>query len=360
MKPRMLRLFPICIVLLAGCLHGAPELNLRLQYPQQSNDVVLTGHTRNSIEFRPQGRDTGGRAYIDFDDLIDHRAVLNFPFPEEFYNAIEELEQGQFLKALPAIEKHAAPFVEYATLVHLPGNLTPTLLSYIDALTLAARWDHTVEVVESIPLEKAPSVALRTLARTLLTIENGNEADAVKDIQEHILNTTGFTDAHLAELMTLADKWRDRGNYLRAFELYRKVQAIEGVNQTQARLWVAYCSFYLGHDLVPEVFLENLPEMEQETAGFSLKELIKARLALRSGDYAAAMRSASEAKVYANAIDPWYPELLYTVALAYKEIGMLEAAKIVYQELTILFPETPWAREGLGDEESITPEASTS
>jgi hypothetical protein len=109
---------------------------------------------------------------------------------------------------------------------------------------------------------------------------------------------------------------------------------------------------------VPEVFLENLPEMDVNTPGFSLRELIKARLSIRAEDYTSAMRSAAEGKTYANATDPWYPELLYTVALVYSHIDMMQAAIAAHRELSISFPESPWAQESLKALQELTSEVS--
>jgi TolA-binding protein len=71
------------------------------------------------------------------------------------------------------------------------------------------------------------------------------------------------------------------------------------------------------------------------------------------------MRSAAEGKTYAVATDPWYPELLYTVAVLYGEMGMHEAAIAAHREVSILFSETPWATQSLKALEITTPEVST-
>ena len=100
-------------------LAAQPEINLRLQYPQQTKDVILTGVERDEIVFRPFGRDIGGRAYLKIDELLRQRGTLNFFLPQEFYDAIEDLERGQALKALPVIRAYAQPFLEYMELLSL-------------------------------------------------------------------------------------------------------------------------------------------------------------------------------------------------------------------------------------------------
>ncbi len=335
-----------------------PEISMRLQYPQQAKDVILTGVEGDEIVFRPIGRDTGGRAYLEVDELIRQRGVLNFLFPKEFYDAIDDLEQGQVLQALAVIRKYAQPFVEYMDLSHLPGNMLPTVLSYLDALTEAAQWSEAVDLATRIPLRFAPASVLNRIGELSLSLADAGQMVALDRVHQHIMSSRNLSDDRLKVILDMANRWRERADYLRAFDLYRKVQVSEGPHQARARLWVAYCSFYLGHDLVPTVFLDNLPDMDVNTPGYSLRELIKARLSIRDGDYGAAMYSAAEGKTYANSTDPWYPELLYTVALIYAEVGMKEAAVAAHRELSISFPDSSWAEKSIEALKLLTIEVS--
>ena len=134
----------------------AVELDVRLKYLNQSNDVVLTGIENNEIVLRPLGSDRGGRAYLKIDELQQQSVALLFHFPEAYYNAVEQMEQGNALAALPQIQKEAVPLLDYFPLSVLPGNLMPTVLSYLDALRGAQRWKDAVDVAIRIPLAIAP------------------------------------------------------------------------------------------------------------------------------------------------------------------------------------------------------------
>ncbi len=349
---------PIVWLLLWVSALQAAELNVRLQYPMQANDVILTGVENNEMVMRPKGRDSGGRAYLNIDELLVQRATLLFLFPQAYYTAVEQMEQGKPTAALPAIQKAAQPLLDYMPLAVLPGNLTPTVLSYLDVLRATQRWDEAVQVATRIPLNVAPASTLRYVGDLTLDLHEANQTKALDRLHAHIVQTRGMSEERLSLAMNLADQWRERGEYLRAFELYQKVQITEGPQQTLARLWVAYCSFYLGHEVVPEVFLEVLPDMDVNTDGYSLRELIKARLRIREESFDAAMRSAAEGKTYSNAVDPWYPELLYTVALLYEQRGMQEAALAAYREVSILFSDSPWAAESIKALENLTPDVS--
>ena len=352
--------FALSIFLLGmlSCAQAA-ELDVRLKYLNRLNDMVLTGIENNEIVLRPLGSDLGGRAYLNIDELQQQRVALLFPFPEAYYNAVEQMEQGNALAALPQIQKEAVPLLDYFPLSALPGNLMPTVLSYLDALRGAQRWKDAVDVAIRIPLAIAPEATVTYVGDMALELHHSGEIAALDLLHAHIVQTRGMTDNQLALAMEIADQWRERQEYLRAYQLYQKIQVVESSQQTLARLWVAYCSFYLGHEIVPQIFLDVLPEMDVTTYGYSLRELIKARLRYREEAYDTAIRSAAEGKTYSNALDPWYPELLYMVGLLYQQRGMDAAANAAYREVSILFPASPWATESLEALENLTSELST-
>ena len=331
----------LCAV--AGPLVSA-ELPLRLQYPTRTNDVVLIGVADGELEVRPRGQDTGGRAYLAISDLERLRARLNFLFPRPFYDAVEQLEAGNPGAALPVIEEYASPFLAFTELSVLPGNMLPTVLTYLEALVAAERWDRAADVATRLPLAVAPPETLEQVGAIAVRLAEAGQERELRRVHEHILGARDLSDARLGVLMELAERWRSAGDYRRAFDLYRKIQVSEGPHRTRARLWVAYSSFYLGHEIVPDVFLDTLPEMEAGANGYSLRELIRARLRMREGDIRTAMRYAAKGKTYANANDPWYPELLHLLAELYAETGRPEAAASARRELTVLFPESRWAK----------------
>ena len=324
-------------------LNVTADIPLRLQYPAKEETVVLTGVSDGEVEFRPVGRDSGGRAYLKIETLMEQGVILNFLFSETFYEAVEAAERGNFRQARPPVQGAAEPLLDFMELGAVPGNHLPAVMSYLEILEALEDWDTVVDVVRSIPPAEAPLGVLRRLGDLVQAAERaGAKTALVATLHNHLLRPRNYSGEQLEVLMGVAHDWRKKEDFLKAFELYRKVQLREGPLRTQARLWVAYCSFYLGHDLIPEVFLDVLPEMGRQTPGFPLRELIRARLALREDDQRAAMRFAAQGKTYANATDPWYPELLYLTATLYSALEMEEAAITAFNELAILFPDSPW------------------
>ncbi|NBB78244.1 MAG: hypothetical protein GVY36_02185 [Verrucomicrobia bacterium] len=341
-------LFLRSALVFASVLHaGALELPVRLDYPSKVTDVVLTGVENAEVVFRPTGRDTGGRAYISFDNLLEEGASLYFMFPEEFYDAVGQLKRGSALAALPIIRRETRPFLDVMELSALPGNHLPAVYAYVEALEAAQMWGEAVEVALSIPLAQAPPAALERIGALSHALDKVDEAELTDQLHAHILSPSDYPRQHLVQLMQLADEWRESGVHGKAYSLYRKVEISASPLQTRARLWVAYCSFYLEEAIVPERLLDDLPEVDFKTPDYSLRELIRARLRMREGEYDAAMRSAAVGKTYASPTDSWYPELLFILATLYDGFAMESASEAAHRELSLLFPSSQWAAQSL-------------
>ena len=147
---------------------------------------------------------------------------------------LNKMEQGNALAALPQIQKEAVPLLDYFPLSVLPGNLMPTVLSYLDALRGAQRWKDAVDVAIRIPLAIAPEATLTYVGDMALELHQSGEIAALDMLHAHIVQTLGMTDNQMALAMEIADKWRERKEYLRAYQLYRKIQVVDSSQQTLA------------------------------------------------------------------------------------------------------------------------------
>ncbi|MEC7487731.1 MAG: hypothetical protein VYE55_05425, partial [Verrucomicrobiota bacterium] len=78
------------------------------------------------------GSDNGGRIYIKKEELISQNVQLNFLFPEEFYDAVEQLETGEVIRSISIIGKYADPLVPFLNLSIIPGNMIPSILVYLE------------------------------------------------------------------------------------------------------------------------------------------------------------------------------------------------------------------------------------
>lgn len=340
-------LYLIAITATSSTILCSAELPVILKYPTQSDKIILTAVEGNNLIFRPMGSDDGGRIIIKIEELISQGAQLNFLFPDDFYDAVEQLESGEGGRSISIISKYVDPLVSFLSLSNIPGNMLPSIIVYLEALKGVEDWERVVDLATHIPLSIAPPWVMDNVGELALSLHDRDKSKDFDRLYFHILDQRSLALAHLQSLMHLAEHLRIRADYLRAFYLYRKIQVGDGSLQVLAKLWVAYCSFYLGHDIVPEIFLEVLPEIDVSEQGYALRELIKARLSIRDENFYSAMRFAAKGRIHAKATDVYYPELLYVVASLYNELGYAKASNLTQNELRLLFPESRWSKKNL-------------
>lgn len=349
MPPLLIKMIPrLCVLALAPCCAGplgAAELPVELRYPMQTDSVILTGLESRSLVFRPKGTDFGGRAYLDFDTLEKEKVMLNFLLSDAFYDGLKKLNNDQPLQALPLIEPEARPFLKYMGLSHLPGNYVSTVRAYFEALRGTGNWKRLAALVTALPMREVPPAILDEIGRSALSLHRVQATKELESIHRSFLSMEGGGPARLEVLLSLGDSWREIGEYQKAFDMYHKVSGEKSAHQLAAWLWAAYCGFYLVDSESLQSILQDLPKIQINEPYFSLRELIDARWKLRQGEYPAAMRAAARGKTHAAATDPWYPELLHTLALLYEKMEMPDAATQAHQEVSIMFPASQWGCE---------------
>ena len=57
--------------------------------------------------------------------------------------------------------------------------------------------------------------------------------------------------------------------------------------------------------------------------------------------------NAAEGKVYANATEPWYPELIHTLAVLYSNMNLVDEGSLAHREVSAIFPNSRWAKKSL-------------
>lgn len=350
MLPLILKIRSLGISLLAVCpagLFALAELPVELRYPTQTDAVILTGVEADALVFRPRGSDFGGRAYLDLDTLQEQEVLLNFILSKEFYEGLKKLQNNQPHAALPLVEPEARHFLDYMRLSHLPGNYVSTVRTYFEVLQRTGNWQRLTALIVKLPLREVPAPILEDIGKIALSLHESQRLTELEQMHRAILAMERGVPAHLEVLVSLADSWRKAGQYRRAFEIYGMVSAEKSSHQVLATLWAAYCGFYLEDSETLEPILEALPKIQLDEPYFSLRELIEARWKFRQTDYPAAMRAAARGKTHAAATDPWYPELIHTLALLYEQMKMPEAANIAHQEVSIMFPASQWAAKSL-------------
>ena len=326
---------------------NAIELLVELHYPTRTDKVLLTGIDGNSLVFRPTGQDDGGRAYLEIEDLKRQKVALNYLLSEKFYNGLERLNENRPIQALPLLEVEAGQLLEYNILSQLPGNYLPAVLPYMDALHDSRNWNRLVAVIVEIPLEDSPTEIVQKVGDIAFTLYKEKRGAALDIVHKKIISITQVPPEHVASFSDIANSWRQAEEYQKAYEVYRLINANDRSLKHPSVLWAVYCGFYcLDNDSLEKIY-SKLPEIDAGQAYFSLRRLLDTRWYLNKGDYPAAIRNAAEGKVYANATEPWYPELIHTLAVLYSNMNLVDEGSLAHREVSAIFPNSRWAKKSL-------------
>ena len=335
----------LCIVV---CLPlNAIELLVELHYPTRTDEVLLTGMDGNSLVFRPKGRDDGGRAFLEIEDLKRQKVTLNYLLSEQFYKGIETLKDNRPIQALPLLEAEAGQLLEYNTLSQLPGNYLLAVLPYMDALRYSRNWNRLVALIVEIPLADSPTEIVEKVGDIAFALYAEKRVAALDIVHKKITSIPQVAPEHVVSFSDIANSWRQAQEYQKAYEVYRLITASDRSLKHPSVLWAAYCGFYcLDKDSLEKIYCK-LPEIDAGQAYFSFRRLLDTRWCLHQGDYPLAMRYAAEGKVYANATEPWYPELIHTLAVLYSNMNLVDEASLAHREVSAIFPNSRWAKKSL-------------
>ena len=108
-------------------------------------------------------------------------------------------------------------------------------------------------------------------------------------------------------------------------------------------MWLAYCLVLA--DRVDEAtpMIEALEEPKPSERLFSLYKLLQGSRAHRGENYGQALDVLTRGFVRAQTSYDWVPEMLYLIGDCYARSEDKLAARNVWTEIAILYPESPWA-----------------
>jgi len=238
-------------------------------------------------------------------------------------------------KAYPLIKFHQVP--ENFTQLHVP------IRSLIETLIRAKEFSEAYDVINRIQLNK---VSLK-YSESAVALMNGYLAegnfDAAASMTE-VIPVDGQYGVNIRPIIDAADALRAAGKYEAVIPLYRQIETIvdEDVKKN-VQMWLAY-SLVLA-DRVDEAtpMIDALEEPEPNERLFSLYKLLQGSREHRSGNYGPALDVLTRGFVRAQTSYVWVPEMLYLIGDCYARSEDNIAARNVWTEIAILYPESPWA-----------------
>lgn len=236
----------------------------------------------------------------------------------------------------PLVKFHLVP--ESFTQLHVPVR------TLIDTLVNAGEYDEAEDLINRIALDKVSpkysASAIRLMNAYLQTSNFDGSARVANS-----LPVEGQYSTNIRSVLNTADALRGAGNYDAVIPLYRAIQQAVPANvKRNVDMWLAY-SLVLADQLEEATqIIDSLDEPEPKDELFSLYKLLQGSREYRKENYGEALDTLTRGFVRAQTSYSWVPEMLFLIGDCYQRAGDNQAARNVWTEITILYPDVPWAK----------------
>ena len=239
-------------------------------------------------------------------------------------------------KAYPLIKFHQVP--ETFTQLHVPIRLL------IDTLISAKEYNEAYDLLNRVQLDKVGIKYSKSAIALMNTYLREGDTDKVAEMTK-ILPLEGQYAVNIRPIVDAADALRAAGKYEAVIPLYRRIETVvpDDVKKNM-QMWLAY-SLVLA-DRVDEAtpMIDALEEPAPNERLFSLYKLLQGSRAHRGENYGQALDVLTRGFVRAQTSYVWVPEMLYLIGDCYARSEDKLAARNVWTEIAILYPESPWAK----------------
>jgi tetratricopeptide (TPR) repeat protein len=253
------------------------------------------------------------------------------------------LEQGNLEGALIKLRPFAYPLIKFYEVPESFTQLHIPIRTLVETLIRAKEYSEAEDVLQRLELNKL-SLKYSELAIDLMNAYLEDEAfDAAAKITE-ILPVDGQYAANIRPIIDAADALRAAGKYEAVIPLYREIEkVVPDAVKKNVQMWLAY-SLVLANRLDEAApIIEKLEEPAPNERLFSLYKLLEGSREHRNQNYNKALDLLTRGFVRAQTSYVWVPEMLYLIGDCYALTENTLAARNVWTEIVILYPESPWA-----------------
>ncbi len=252
-------------------------------------------------------------------------------FEENYYGAAELLRP----KVYPLIRFHKVP--ELFSELHTPVR------ALIYSLIRSRNYSEAEDILSRISLNSV-DIKYGELAIDLLNAyltEQDYEA-ATRVVNQ--LPVDGIYSDNIDYIIRVANILRGADKYRAVIPLYRRAEKyVSGETYTEIQMWLAYSLILIDEIDEASVIIDKLEEPIPEATLFSLYKLLQGSREHRKGNYDQALDLLTRGFVRAQTAYTWVPEMLYLIGDCYAKNEHPTAARNVWTEITILYPNSLWA-----------------
>ena len=254
------------------------------------------------------------------------------------------IRRGNFTSALDLLRPKAYPLIKFHQVPESFAQLHSPIRSLIETLIKAKEYKEAHDLLNRIQLNKV-GIKYSQIAIALMgAYLNDGDSDKVAKMTEKI-PVEGQYAVNIRPIVDAANALRAAGKYEAVIPLYRQIKTVVSDDvKKNVHMWLAYCLVLA--DRVDEAtpMIEALEEPKPNERLFSLYKLLQGSRAHRGENYGQALDVLTRGFVRAQTSYDWVPEMLYLIGDCYARSEDRLAARNVWTEIAILYPESPWAK----------------
>ena len=254
------------------------------------------------------------------------------------------IRRGNFTSALDLLRPKSYPLIKFHQVPESFTQLHAPIRSLINTLIKAKEYKEAHDLLNRVQLDKVGIKYSQSAIALMRAYLRDGDYDKVAKMTE-IIPVKGQYAVNIRPIVDAADALRAAGKYESVIPLYRQIETVVSDDvKKNVQMWLAYCLVLA--DRVDEAtpMIEALEEPQPNERLFSLYKLLQGSRAHRAENYGQALDVLTRGFVRAQTSYDWVPEMLYLIGDCYARSEDKLAARNVWTEIAILYPESPWAK----------------
>jgi len=253
------------------------------------------------------------------------------------------INQGNYTGALTLLRPKAYPLIKFHQVPESFTQMHVPIRTLIDTLILDTELSEAEDVLHRIQLDKVGLKYSESAINLMNAYLNAGNFDAAAKMTK-MIPVSGEYAVNIRPIVDAADALRAAGKYEAVIPLYREIETVVSDEvKANVRMWLAY-SLVLANRLdEASPMIDALEEPQPKERLFSLYKLLQGSREHRNGEYGKALDVLTRGFVRAQTSYVWVPEMLYLIGDCYARSEDYLAARNVWTEIAILYPDSPWA-----------------
>lgn len=335
----------IALLALAGCQYALADDDYWAQYGNLPVPIQQGAQTLTFVDFHD------GMLVAELDGGFGE---VSMPVNESMVQSLrldigvmrkakEMIDTGNYEGALTLMRPKVYPLIKFHQVPELFTQLHVPVRALLNTLISAEKYEEANSLLKRIRLDKS-SIQYSEIGIRLMNayISSKNFTAAA-----HIAQTLPVQAEYrpnIRFLIDAADALRAAEQYEAVIPLYRAIEnAVSSEVQINVRMWLAYCLVLADRIEEASPMIDSMVEPNPKDQLFSLYKLLQGSREYRQKNYAQALDLLTRGFVRAQTSYIWVPEMLYLIGDCYARSKDLAAARNVWTEVTMLYPESPWA-----------------